>query len=860
MNWYQLTNEDVLQKTDSSNSGLSTEQAQRKLEKYGLNEIESSGKKSLLSIFVNQFKDFMILILIIVAIISGIIGDTADTIIIGIIILLNAIIGFIQEYKAEESIQSLKKMAALNAQVLRDGKVENIEATQIVPGDIVHLQAGSVVPADIRLIEVHAFRVNESALTGESVPADKHIDKLESADTPLGDQLNMAFKSTLVTNGRAIGVTIGTGMHTEIGKIAGLLEVKKSLTPLQKRMAVFSKQLSYAILILCGLLFLLGVLRDESWENMLLISISLAVAAIPEALPALITVCLSLGARRMVNKKALVRNLPAVETLGSVNFICTDKTGTLTENKMRVDVVKSMDDTKILDELTAFDLAIALNNDLQLSKKNEITGDPTEIALVQYFQETYSVDLLEKVKNQLERVEEFPFDSTRKLMTTLHSVGDKFLILTKGAPESIDDTLAPTEHSADLLQHSEDWSKEGKRVLAFAYKITNSIPKQEEAESDLKIAGIAALIDPPRASAKQAIAECKTAGIKTVMITGDHLATATAIAKDLGIINEGDLARSSEQLKNMSDETFEEEVERIRVYARVSPEQKLKIIKALQAKNYFVAMTGDGVNDAPSLKASNIGVAMGINGTDVSKESSDMILLDDNFSTIVKAVKEGRRIYDNIRKFIKYIMTCNSAEILIMVLAPIFQMPIPLMPVHILWVNLVTDGLPGLALANEGAEKEIMKRSPRKPDESLFADGVGKHIIRVAIIMAAVVLCVQAWALNQNIQHWQTLVFVTLSFAQLGHIMAIKSNTKSVFSKDVFSNVPLILTVLGTIILQIAVIYVPLANELLHTQPLTWKELLFCFATASIVMFAVEIEKIIYRRKTKFTAVKNHDK
>lgn len=851
MHWHTKQTDKVLEELKVSPHGLSEVEAARRLKETGENELDVQGPPSPIWLFLNQFKDFMILVLIAVAIISGFIGDVADTIIIGVIVLMNAIIGFIQEYKAEASIRALKQMAALHAHVIRNGKLQLIPAQRVVPGDIVQMEAGSVIPADLRLLEVHSFRVNESALTGESVPVDKSSDSISGTDISIGDQTNMAFKSTLVINGRATGVVTATGMRTEIGKIAGLLTTKKQLTPLQKRMAGFTKLLSYAILLLCLVLFIAGILRGEEPVKMLLLAISLAVAAIPEALPALITVCLSLGARRMVKQQALVRNLPAVETLGSVNFICTDKTGTLTENKMKVEKIHILCDETVYEQYNPLILALALNNDLKKTEEGIVTGDPTEIALVDYVQHHLSHEAFAPLKSSLPRVAEIPFDAERKLMTTIHSLNKRFLILTKGAPESIADHLTDSHQAELLLQQSHSWSAEGMRVLAFAYKITDTIPSLESAETHLHAAGVTALIDPPRPAAKQAIAECSTAGIQTVMITGDHLATATAIATDLGIMHEGDLARSSEQLKQMSSETFQKEVEKIRVYARVSPEQKLMIIKALQKKNHFVSMTGDGVNDAPSLKAANIGVAMGINGTDVSKEAADMILLDDNFSTIVKAVKEGRRIYDNIRKFIKYIMTCNTAEILIMLLAPLLQLPIPLLPVHILWINLVTDGLPGLALASERSEKLVMKLPPRKPEESLFADGVGAHIIRISILMAGVTLAMQAWAVHQKLEHWQTMVFVTLSFAQLGHILAIKSNRNSVFSKDILSNMPLLLTVIFTCLLQIAIVYLPFANQLLKTQPLTLNELLWCFIFGSVVLFAVELEKWIFRIRLK---------
>jgi P-type Ca2+ transporter type 2C len=852
MNWHSLQTEQVFNETKSSGKGLPASTAAERLQQYGPNDLVEKARKSPLVIFFGQFKDFMILVLIAAAIVSGVVGDVSDTIIILVIVILNAIVGFVQEYRAEKSMEALKKMAALHSQVVRDGQTITIDASALVPGDLVVMEAGNVIPADVRLVETHSFRVNESALTGESVAVDKISNALPNDDLPLGDRLNMGYKSTLITNGRAKGVVIATGMNTEIGKIASMLQVKESITPLQKRMADFSRKLSYLVLLICVILFGAGVMRGEPAYKMLLLSISLAVAAIPEALPALITVCLSMGARRMVKKNALIRKLPAVETLGSVNFICSDKTGTLTLNKMKVVKIAANDEDEFSHKgKPALYIAIALNHDVKRTDEGALVGDPTEIALAEHFADTHGEHEIHNVGRELERIEEIPFDSDRKMMTTAHQLDAKVLVVTKGAIESVSENLADPSQAHAFLKQAEEWAAEGIRVMAFAYKLVDSLPSPftyEVAEKDLQFAGIAGLIDPPREEAKLAIQECKTAGINTVMITGDHLATASAIARELGILTNKHLAVSGPELKAMDDEQFLEKVENIRVYARVSPDEKLKIVKALQQKGYFVSMTGDGVNDAPSLKAANIGVAMGITGTDVSKEAAHMILLDDNFATIVKAVKEGRRIYDNIRKFIKYIMTCNGAEIWIMVLAPLIGLPIPLLPIHILWINLVTDGLPGLALAREAAEPDIMKRPPRKANESLFADGIGFHIAWVGILMAGITLGVQGWAIHNDHAHWQTMVFAALSFTQLGHIMVIKSERQSLLSKDLLSNLPLLATVVFTFLLQLAVIYLPFANELLKTQPLTLNELLVCLACPLIVIVAIEIEKFMRRR------------
>ncbi|MGZ8545064.1 MAG: cation-translocating P-type ATPase, partial [Flavisolibacter sp.] len=692
------------------------------------------------------------------------------------------------------------------------------------------------------------LRVEEASLTGESVAIDKSTAPLQENDLSLGDRVNMAYKGTQVINGRGLGIVVATGMKTEIGKIASMLQEEKSMTPLQKRMADFSKKLSWLILFICLLLFIVGVLRGEKPLNMLLVSISLAVAAIPEALPALITIALARGAKRLVKKNALIRKLHAVETLGSVTFICSDKTGTLTQNKMKVVEMKAVPELEnIHDKVSLLEAAMVLNHDVAL-EADGLKGDPTEVAMVEFVLEKYSG--ASGLANEFPRVEELPFDSDRKLMTTIHRMGNQYLVLSKGAVESIESILQHT--NGDPGEQAKALARDGMRVLAFAYNIVEKIPEPleyAEVEKDLKYLGLVGMIDPPREEAKQAIMECRTAGIHPVMITGDHKDTAAAIAGQIGILNEGQLVVEGKELKNFSDEELNEKIENIRVYARVSPEQKLRIVKALQDKTHFVAMTGDGVNDAPSLRKANIGIAMGITGTDVSKESADMILLDDNFATIVKAVKEGRRIYDNIRRFVKYIMTCNSAEIWTIFMAPLLGLPIPLLPVHILWINLVTDGLPGLALSAEKAEAHIMQRPPRKTDESLFAGGNGIHILWVGILMAAITLGVQAWAVRNGNDNWQTMVFTVLSLSQLGHVFAIRSDSQFIYQKGFFSNKPLFLAVAATFILQMAAIYLPVANDLLKTQPLSINDLLICIILSVVVFHAVEVEKLVKKRK-----------
>jgi P-type Ca2+ transporter type 2C len=851
MAWHQLTTVEVYEKTNSGENGLNAGSVAQKMEEFGPNELQEKKKKPVWRIFLLQFKDFMIMVLIAAAIISGFIGDLTDAMIILVIVLLNAILGFVQEYRAEKAIEALKKMATLQAQVIRDSIPVSLPSSEIVPGDIVLLEAGNAVPADLRLSETHSLRIDESALTGESVPVDKNENRIEGGDIPLGDRFNLAYKGTLVTNGRAKGIVIGTGMNTEIGKIARMLHEDEAVTPLQKRMEDFGKKLSYLILAICLLLLGVGLLRGEEPLKMLLLAISLAVAAIPEALPALITIALSMGAKRLVRKNALIRKLPAVETLGSVTYICTDKTGTLTENKMKVVKTDVLPDQLILDErLPIFDCALALNHDVKQTSDKSLLGDPTEIALVEFFQKKHSLDDLLQIQERFPRLCELPFDSDRKCMTTVHRYGKNFLVISKGAVESVEASLSDGNPRSEILSKANEMASNGIRVIAYGYKVLTSLPEPftyELVEKDLLYAGMAGMIDPPREEVKQAIGECKTAGIHVVMITGDHPATASAIAREIGILTNNDLVMTGTELKVMPAETFDQIVERVRVYARVSPEQKLMIVRALQRQNHFVSMTGDGVNDAPSLKTADIGVAMGINGTDVSKEAAHMILLDDNFATIVKAVKEGRRIFDNIRKFVKYIMTCNGAEIWTIFLAPFLGLPIPLLPIHLLWINLVTDGLPGLALAGEKAEKDIMHRPPRKTDESLFAGGIGYHIIWVGLMMAGVTLAAQAWAIKMGMEHWQTMVFSILAFSQLGHVLAIRSERQYLFNQGLLSNLPLIGAVMLTVLLQLGVIYLPFANKLFKTQPLTFHELLICFIAAAFVFHAVEMEKFVRR-------------
>ncbi|RME66469.1 MAG: HAD family hydrolase, partial [Nitrospirae bacterium] len=679
MSWHSKDINEVLKELNTSSDGLSTEEARNRLLIYGPNKLVEKKKRGPLGMLMDQFKDFMILVLIAAALVSGIIGEPSDTIAIVVIVVLNAIIGFVQEYRAEKAMEALKKMATPKAVLLRDGQPREVSSEEIVPGDIVLLEAGNIVPADLRLIEVSQLKIEEAALTGESVPVEKHTRTIKGENIPLGDRLNMAYKGTLVTYGRAKGVVVATGMHTELGKIATMLqEAKEVKTPLQRRLQVFGQRLALVVLAICAILFIVGLVRGEQPLRMFLTAVSLAVAAIPEALPAVVTISLALGAKKMVKQNALIRKLPAVETLGSVTYICTDKTGTLTLNRMNVEELwiagkgrtrPSALKQNQFDELDIlFFKSLALNNDAKEDQKGQLLGDPTETALYRVALEVGYKK--EDIERELPRVGEIPFDSVRKCMTTIHKSSDgRFLSITKGALEAV---LSKTEAIAgkqslnidEINSVSEEMARAGLRVLCIAFRWWERLPEDltpDVVEQKLTILGLIVMMDPPRQEAKEAVQLCKQAGIRPVMITGDHPLTAETIAKMVGILEEThtkhDYILTGQQLQDMDLEDLKDRVEKIRVYARVSPEDKLKIVKALQDKGQFVAMTGDGVNDAPALKKANIGIAMGITGTDVAKEAAHMILLDDNFATIVKAVKEGRRIYDNIRKFIRYTMT-----------------------------------------------------------------------------------------------------------------------------------------------------------------------------------------------------------
>ncbi len=842
--------------------GLSAAEAAGRLARYGPNLLREGRRRSPWRILLDQFTDFMIVVLMAAAVLSGIVGDVADTLAIITILLLNAVIGFTQEYRAERAMAALRRIAAPSAAVLREGRRLVIAAGELVPGDIVLLEAGNIVPADLRLIEAVRMRAEEAALTGESVPVDKDAALLVEADAPLGDRRNMAFKGTVVTYGRGAGLVVATGMATELGRIAALLasgeEVK---TPLQKRLMAFGKRLAVAVLAICAIVFFSGLVRGEAPVLMLLTAVSLAVAAIPEALPAVVTIALALGAYRMVEHQALMRRLPSVETLGSITYICTDKTGTLTENRMRVEtcfiegrsVAPEQAAGTVADQLFT---AMALCNDAA-GDDGGVAGDPTEIALYLAAQRAgFSRHGLEQA---VPRRAELPFDSTRMRMTTFHAGADGVTAYTKGAPEAVLPRCATALEAggavaidrAGLERLAAAMAADGLRVLAVACRRWRDIPDlndPESVEAGLQFVGLVGLIDPPRAEAAAAVATCRSAGITPVMITGDHPATARAIARRLGILDGEGAVITGRELDGLDDAALGARVLDTRVYARVDPAQKIRVVAALQARGQFVAMTGDGVNDAPALKRADIGVAMGRGGTDVAREASDMVLLDDNFATIVAAVRGGRRIYDNIRRFIKYVLTTNLAEVLLIFLAPFLGLPLPLLPLHILWVNLVTDGLPGLALTVEPAEPGIMRRPPRPPGETMFAHGVWQHILWVGGLMSALVLGLQHWGISAGREHWQTMVFTALTFVQLAHVMAIRSDRESLLRVGVLSNRPMVFAVALTVVLQLLLVYVPALNRVFDTAPLTLPELGLCFACAALVLAAVEIEKALVRR------------
>ena len=874
-------------------NGLSNEEVQKRIEQYGYNELKEQNKTTVLQKFINQFKDFMIIVLLIAALISGVLSfvedeGLMDSIIILAIVILNAIIGVVQECKAEASLEALKKMSGYVAKVVRNGKTETIPTRQLVPGDIVLLDTGDVVPADIRLVESFSLKSQESSLTGESLPVEKDTDTIENKEVSIGDRTNMVFSSSMISYGRGKGIVVETGMNTQVGKIADMLENADSgLTPLQQKLEVLGKTLGIAAIAICAVIFIVGIVYGKEPFHMFMSAVSLAVAAIPEGLPAIATIALSIGVTRMVKRNAIVRKLPSVETLGSATVICSDKTGTLTQNKMTVvkmyynnnvydveNVIKNEEYNNILKT------GILCNESKIVGEDNEkkIVGDPTETVLVELGQK----DNIQKHEYDqwYKRIAEVPFDSDRKLMSTVNVEEGRNVVHTKGAVDEllkickyiqIDNNVIELNEDMknNIIFNNEEMAKQALRVLGFAYKQIDNLPdvvNNITIENELIFVGMVGMIDPPRPEAKEAVEKCKEAGIKTVMITGDHLTTAMAIAKQIGILQEDGQAILGVELEKMSDEELREKVKNISVYARVSPEHKVRIVKAWQENGEIVAMTGDGVNDAPSLKTANIGCAMGITGTDVSKEAADLILTDDNFATIISAVEEGRRIYDNILKSIQFLISSNIGEI-ITLFTVIMATPLiavwfgienlglieALLPIHILWVNLVTDSLPALALSVEPAEKNIMKRKARKIGNQVFTKGMTWRIGYQGLMIATLTLTAFILGLvtteglseEMRIGVAQTMAFAVLAISQIAHSFNLKSNEMSIFRTGILNNKYLIGAGLISLLLMLLVLYIPPVMEIFNIQPLTQQQLIIVAGLSIMPIVIVELFKLL---------------
>ncbi|EOU1489497.1 MAG: calcium-transporting P-type ATPase, PMR1-type [Clostridium perfringens] len=864
--WYKKSKNEILQELDvDEKNGLSSTEALRRLEKYGKNKLETKKKKTLFKQFLSQLKDVMIYILIIAAIISAFLGEISDALIILLVIIINAVIGVIQESKAEKALDALKELSTPKALVKRDGSLKEILSEDIVPGDIVIIDAGRYIPGDLRLIDTANLKIEESAFTGESVPSEKDASFLPDKEIPIGDQNNMAFMSTLATYGRGVGVVVGTGMNTEIGKIAKMIEQEENdETPLQKKLSELGKILGFLAVGICILIFIISFFQGRDLLEMFLTSISLAVAAIPEGLPAIVAIVLALGVQRMVKKNAIIRKLPAVETLGSVSIICSDKTGTLTQNKMTVTTVYTNDSYIKESEFNLNDNeskllvdCMVLCNDATYSEKSQ-TGDPTEIALLE---SPFKLNILkEKLEKEFKRIDEIPFDSDRKLMTTVNLVDDKKArVFTKGALDSILSICNKIsvngklldfskEYKAKVLENSNIMSDKALRVLAFAYKdISKENTVLDSLEKDLVFIGMVGMIDPPRLEVKDSIKLCKSAGITPVMITGDHKNTAFAIANELGIAEDISQAITGHEIDRFKEEEFNEKIINYRVFARVSPEHKVKIVKAFKSHGNIVSMTGDGVNDAPSLKAADIGVAMGITGTDVSKGASDMILTDDNFSTIVSAVEEGRKIYLNIKKSIVFLLSCNLGEILTLFTAILLNWNSPLQPIHILWVNLITDSFPALALGVDKTKEDVMNNPPRNPKESIFIKSDKIQLIINGVLIGGITLF--AFKLGERLYadsliHAQTMAFVVLSVSQLFLSLSLRSNTKSAFSLGIFSNKYLVYSILLGIFLQVIIISISFIANIFKVTPLLLYDWIVVILV-SLIPFAInEILKL----------------
>ncbi len=862
--WHSSSVEEVSKKLKTNiNIGLSGEEAQKRFERYGPNNLKEKKKESIFVKFIKQFNDFMIITLIIAAIISAVVSklngeaDYIDSIIIVAIVIFNAIMGLVQEQKAEKSLEALKKMSAPNAKVRRNGRVQEIDATMVVPGDIVILEAGNYVPADCRLINSYNLKIEESALTGETIPSLKDSSKILKENTAMGDLCNMVFATTIVVNGHGEAIVVETGMNTRVGKIAGMIiEDESPETPIQKKLAEVGKILAIACIIICVLIFVIGIFKKIPIIEMFMTSVGLAVAAIPEGLPAIVTIMLSIGVTKMAKKNSIIRKLPAVETLGSSSVICSDKTGTLTQNKMTVTEVRNCfgransNERKFILELGTM---CTDTTEERINGKLGFVGEATEVAISNAaMEEGVSKSFL---YDEMKRINDIPFDSKRKMMTTIHKYGNGYRIITKGAPDVLlkrcsncysGGQIVPIfSKKDDINEQNNQMAEKALRVIAVAYKDVEKLPEMQDVEKNLIFCGLIGMIDPPREGVKEAVRTCRRAGIKTVMITGDHLQTAKAIAKELGILKRGDLAIDGETLERMSQHELEQNIMDYSVFARVSPEHKVRIVKAFQSTGAVVAMTGDGVNDAPALKNADIGIAMGKGGTDVAKNAADMILLDDNFVTIVEAVKQGRNIYDNIKKAIHFLISTNIGEIVTIFFGLVLGIKSPLLAIQLLWINLVTDSLPAIALGLEKEEENIMSRLPRNPKKNLFADGLWwKIIIEGAMLGMFTLLAFSIGNRLYSVEVGRTMAFLTLGILELVHSFNIKSE-ESIFKIGVFENKYLVGALVLGVILQVIVVVVSPLAQVFSLVPLTGIQWLYTVLIAIAPIPIVEIQKAV---------------